>query len=62
MFWIVDSILMRKSSSPATQMPSVYYHKTEVKYNKLKPEPEESDSEGEVTVQAPPQFRTLESR
>lgn len=52
MFWIVDSILMRKRSSPAAKEPSVHYHKPEVKYNKLKAA-EESFSDCEVTVQTP---------
>lgn len=52
MFWIVDSILMRKTSSVASEEPSVHYHKSEVKYNKLKPA-EESCSDCEVTVQSP---------
>ena len=50
MFWIVDSILMKKRSTD--KMPSVHYHKSDAKYNKLKPE--ESCSDSEVTVHTQP--------
>lgn len=50
MFWIVDSILMRKISSDS-KMPSVHYHKSDAKYDKLKPELD-SCSDCEVTVHA----------
>lgn len=58
MFWIVDSILMRKTSNGTSKMPSVYYHKSDAKYDKLKPE--DSCSDCEVTVQPQPtnQHRT----
>lgn len=56
MFWIVDSILMRKSTTDGSQVPGVHYHKSDVKYNKLKPE--DSDSDCEVTVQSQPTGRT----
>lgn len=62
MFWIVDSILMRKRSGDASKEPSVYYHKPEVKYNKLKAA-EESSSDCEVTVETPTDLsRTVDSR
>ena len=56
MFWIVDSILMRKSTVDASKVPGVHYHKSDVKYNKLKPE--DSGSDCEVTVQSQPTGRT----
>ena len=54
MFWIVDSILMRKRNN--SQEPSVHYHKPEVKYNKLQAGDDSSDCE--VTVAG----RTTDSR
>ena len=61
MFWIVDSILMRKRTDIQLKEPGVYYHKSQVKYNKL--EPEDSCSDCEVIVQSPTDLsRTLESR
>lgn len=57
MFWIVDSIIMRKRT---TKEPGVYYYKSEIKYNKL--EPDDSGSDCEVIVQSPAdQTRTLSS-
>lgn len=52
MFWIVDSILMKKRSANADKMPSVHYHKSDAKYNKLKLE--ESCSDSEVIVHTQP--------
>ena len=57
MFWIVDSILMRKKTQ---KVPSVHYHKAGVKYDKL--EPEDSCSECEVTLHPPTPHRTLQLR
>lgn len=64
MFWIVDSILMRKRGSDASKEASVHYHKPKVKYNKLKAA-EESCSDCEVIVHEPTPTdlsRTVDSR
>lgn len=52
---------MRKRTEVQPKEPGVYYHKSQVKYNKL--EPEDSCSDCEVIVQSPADLtRTLESR
>lgn len=58
MFWIVDSILMRKTLKGASDVPNVHFHKSDVKYNKLKPEDSCSDCEVTVQSQPAPQHRT----
>lgn len=63
MFWIVDSILMRQTSEDASKIPSVHYHKSDAKYDKLKPE--DSCSDCEVTVRSQPtssKHRTEDAR
>ena len=59
MFWMVDSLLMRKKESAgASKMPTVHYHRPEVKYDQLECQ-EETQSETELVItQAPPTTRS----
>ena len=50
MFWIVDSILMRKGTSSKSRAPGVSYRKPKVVYNKLM---EESNSDSDVITLHP---------
>ncbi len=51
---------MRKRTESRPKEPGVYYHKSQVKYDKLKPE--ESCSDCEIVVQSPDLTRTSDSR